>query len=253
MTSLTVWTRVRGRLGDERGFTLIELLVATVCGMIVSAATLAIVISSVHLSANYGDRVDANQEGRIAMERITQALNSSCVAATLPPILGGSDANDAVFYSSLTDQPTITPNKIRVSLVGATGSQSLIMYTYAYVSGTTPGTWTFASTPTTSFVVLAHAAPVTTSGVAQPLFGYYGYTTSGALALSTAPFGTPLSATDAANTAEVTITFEALPSDGSATASNTLARGEPADFTDSVVLRLAPASTAAGATNSPCT
>ena len=149
-------TRLRARLANERGFTLIELLVATACGMIVSVATLAIVISSVHLSANYTDRIDSNQEGRVAMERIIQALNSSCVSATLPPILagtGGSDGNDAVFYSSLTDSPTITPNKVEVSLVGATGAQSLVMYTYDYVSGTTPSTWAFAGTPSTSDVL----------------------------------------------------------------------------------------------------
>jgi type II secretory pathway pseudopilin PulG len=197
-------TRLRAGVADERGFTLIELLVATACGMIVSAATLAIVISSVHLSANYANRIDSNQQGRVAMERIAQALNSSCVSATLPPILagtGGSDANDIVFYSSLTDKPTITPNKVEVSLVGATGAQSLVMYTYDYVSGATPSTWTFASTPSTSFVLLPHAAAVTVAGVAQPIFGYYGYATSGPLALSGTSYATPLVAADAAATA----------------------------------------------------
>jgi len=258
MSARALIMRLRAGVSDERGFTLIELLVATVCGIIVSAALMAVVISATHLSANYGDRVDATQQGRTAMERINQALNSSCVSATLPPVLGGSggsDASDAVFYSSLTDIPTITPNKVEVSLVGAVGSQSLVMYTYNYLSGTTPATWTFSPTPSVSFVLLPHAAAVpATSGGTVPVFQYYGYTTSGTLALSPSPFdASPLAATDAANTAEVVITFEAQPSDGSYTTSNGIAKGEPADLTDAVVLRLAPASTASGATNTPCT
>src|ERR1039458_10811781 len=97
-------------LRSERGFTLIELTVATLIGTIVSAATLAIVIVSVHLSSNYGDRVDATQQGRIAMAKITQALNSSCVSAKLPPVLPNtvdpantisaiSHGHDVWFYS----------------------------------------------------------------------------------------------------------------------------------------------------------
>ena len=127
------------------------------------------------------------------------------------------------------------------------------MDTYDYVSGATPSTWTFASTPSTSFVLLPHAAAVTVAGVAQPIFGYYGYATSGPLALSGTSYATPLVAADAAATAKVTITFEAQPSDGSFTAANANAKGEATDFTDSVVLRLAPASTASGSTNTPCT
>jgi Tfp pilus assembly protein PilW len=56
-------------------------MVALLLGIIVSAATLAIVITSVHLTSNYDDRVDATQQGRDAMLKITQALNTSCVAA----------------------------------------------------------------------------------------------------------------------------------------------------------------------------
>ena len=59
-------------------------------------------IVSVHLTSNYTDRIDANQQGRLAMERITQALNSSCVTPkTVPsPIIAGSNATSLMFYSS---------------------------------------------------------------------------------------------------------------------------------------------------------
>ena len=117
------------RLGirDERGLTLVELLVATMLGMVVSSATLAIVITSVHLSSNYSDRVDATQQGRTAMTKIAQALDSSCVASSVAPILAASDANDVWFYESLSDSPTITPNEVEISYSGG----SLVMNTYA--------------------------------------------------------------------------------------------------------------------------
>jgi prepilin-type N-terminal cleavage/methylation domain-containing protein len=245
--------RLRGAnlLRDERGFTLVELLVATLAGVVISAATGAIVVVSVHLSSNFSDRVDANSQGRVAMEKITQALNSSCVSASVPPVVSSgstlSDDKNLYFYSSLSDSPTINPNEVKISLTGG----SLIMYTYSYLSGSAPN-WTFSSTPTTSFVLLPHAAQATINGTAnQPVFQYYGYTPgTGTLSTTayTATTATPLSAANAATTAMVTINFEALPSNGNTAP----APGRPSDITSSVVLRLTPASSAASASNAPC-
>jgi len=256
--------KVRAALRDERGFTLIELLVATLAGIIVTTATGAVVIASVHFSSNFGNRVDANQEGRVAMEKITQALNSSCVATGVTPLVGtpvptgmvggaasGSDASDAVFYSSLTDTPTIEPNEVEISLTGTAPSQQLVMYTYANTNtaGTAPP-WTFSTTPSPAggFVLLPNAAQATINGAVQPVFQYYGYTSSGSI--NTTPFAVPLSATDASNTAEVTVSFEALPSNKGA---NLSAKGAGANISDSVVLKLTPASSAPNGSNTPCT
>jgi len=256
--------KVRAALRDERGFTLIELLVATLAGIIVTTATGAVVIASVHFSSNFGNRVDANQEGRVAMEKITQALNSSCVATGVTPLVGtpvptgmvggaasGSDASDAVFYSSLTDTPTIEPNEVEISLTGTAPSQQLVMYTYANTNtaGTAPP-WTFSTTPSPAggFVLLPDAAQATINGAVQPVFQYYGYTSSGSI--NTTPFAVPLSATDASNTAEVTVSFEALPSNKGA---NLSAKGAGANISDSVVLKLTPASSAPNGSNTPCT
>ena len=106
-------------------------MVALVIGIVVSTATLAIVITSVHLSSDYNDRVDANQQGRTAMLKITQALNSSCVASAVAPILSASDSNDVWFYSLLGDSPTLYPSQVEISL---TGGGSLVMTTYPYAS-----------------------------------------------------------------------------------------------------------------------
>ena len=259
--------KLRAALRDERGFTLVELLVATLAGIIVTTATGAVVIASVHFSSNFGNRVDANQEGRVAMEKITQALNSSCVATGVTPLVGtpaatgmvggaasGSDASDAVFYSSLSDLPTIEPNEVEISLTGTAPSQQLVMYTYTNTNAATtpppPPPWTFSTTPTPTggFVLLPNAAQATINGTVQPVFQYYGYTSSGSI--NTTPFATPLSTIDASNTAEVTISFEALPSNKGA---NLSATGAGANISDSVVLKLTPASSAPGGSNTPCT
>lgn len=228
----------------ERGFTLVELLVATMLGIIVSTATLAIVIASVHLSSNFGDRVDATQQGRAAITRIVQELDSSCVAATVPPILATSDANDLWFYSSFgtanPDAPTILPNEVEISYT----SGSLVMYIYANSgSGDTPATWTFPSSgsPTSTFVLLPHAEPDNSA----PIFQYFGYGSGGALSTTPYAIGTgTLGSTNAASTAEVQINFTAEPTDA------WTAQGRPASFSDDAVLRLSPASSSAS--NLPC-
>jgi prepilin-type N-terminal cleavage/methylation domain-containing protein len=216
-------------LRSESGFTLIELMVATMIGLIVSGATLAIVIVSVEFSSNYSDRVDATQQGTIAMTKVTQALNSSCVSAALAPILPASDANDVWFYSMLGDSPTIQPNKVEISLANG----QLVMNTYAFASGTSPATWTFSltPTPTSGFTLLPHAAQVGST----PVFQYYGYGSSGMLSTTAYTLNTTLGS-NAATTAEIAISFQANPSD------NWTALGRPASFSDAVVLRLSPAS-----------
>jgi len=214
-------------LRSESGFTLVELMVATMIAIIVSAATLAIVIVSVHFSSNYSDRVDATQEGTIAMTKITQALNSSCVSASLAPILSTSDASDVWFYSLLGDNATIQPNKVEISLSGG----QLVMNTYAYTGGSSPATWTFSSTPT-AFVLLPAAAQSGSTAV----FQYYGYGSNGVLSSTPYTLNTTLGATNATTTAEIVVTFQSDPSD------NSTALGRPTSFSDAIVLRLSPAS-----------
>jgi Tfp pilus assembly protein PilW len=229
----------RPDLRDESGFTLMELLVAMAAGVLVSMATLAIVIASVHFSSNQQDRVDTNQQGRLAMERITQALNSSCVATSTPPIIAGSDTS-VTFYSAQRDTATISPDKVTIALTGG----SLVMTTYAGTGGTSSSNWTFSSTATT-FTLISHAQKNGT----VPVFKYYSYSSGGTI--STTPLVTPLSSANAAATSMITISFEALPN--TQTKNFTTQAGRAADFTDSIVLRLTPASSAASASNSPCT
>jgi len=224
-------------LRSETGFTLIELMVALVIGMVVSTATLAIVITSVHLSANYNDRVDATQQGRTAMLKIVQALNSSCVSSAVAPILSSSDSNNIVFYSLLGDAPGLNPNKVVVSLTGG----SLVMTTYPYVSGSAPN-WVFSGTASSTFTLLQYAQAIPSTAV----FQYFGYGSGGALS-TTAYSTSPNLGSNAATTAEVKINFVANPSD------NWTALNRTESISDTVVLRLSTASGASSATNLPCT
>jgi Tfp pilus assembly protein PilW len=236
--------RWRELIRDEAGYSLTELLVAIIAGLVVSAAALAVLVSSVHLGQSDGERVDADQQGSVAMEKIVQALNSSCVEGQfVSPIVGAtggtgltgstaipvSSANSLTFYSSLTDTPTITPNEINIEL----SNGSLVMSTYPFVgatSGTGP-TGAYSATPTTNFTLVSNA--IATPG--QPLFAYSGYDqTTGVLDSTISP---PLGATGAADTAAVQINFEAQPGDGNTPTNASV------DFEDSVVLRLTAVST----------
>jgi Tfp pilus assembly protein PilW len=233
-----------GDLRAERGFTLIEVMVASMIAMVISGAALAIVIVSVHLGSNYTDRVDANQQGRLAMERITQALNSSCVTPNQPPVLAGSTDTSVTFYSGQSDLPGGTPLQITVSLA-STQPAPLLMSTQK-LTGTAP-TWTPSGNAST-FTLVPYAAQSVSSGVTLPVFRYYSFTAGGAI--STIPLAVAsggLTGAQAAATAEVAINFQSLPSNSLST------NGRSVAFADAVVFRLTPPSSVANAPNLPCT
>jgi Tfp pilus assembly protein PilW len=249
-------TALRRLRHEERGFTLIELLVSILTGVVVAGAAMAILIISYSLSSQSNDRLDANQQGRLAMTKITQALNSSCVADATPPVLssnvvgGASNANQITFYSSLTDAPDVTPNEITVALTGG----ALNMYTYPYeATGTTGATsansgqtsWIWSTTPT-DFTLLPYAVTATVNNASQPVFEYWAYNSSDALTPITVGSG-GLTSAQALTVAAVTINFEALPSD------DYTAENRGVDFTDTVALRLTPVSSDASASATPCT
>jgi type II secretory pathway pseudopilin PulG len=264
----------RERLSDERGYTLIELVMATAAGLVVCAAALAIVVSSLSFANGDSERIDSNQQGSVAMEKIVQALNSSCVVGYgISPIVGATGASSATgstavapssgdtltFFSSLSDSPNINPSEISVYLSSPGGP--LVMATYPAQASTGASgatTYSYAATPATSFTLIGHAAaPGTTPTQASttPIFTYYGYNVAaGTLTqqISPSPYSTsPLGASGASGTVEVGINFQSQPGDGN----NQL--GGSADLSDSVVLRLTAAAngttgTTGATTPKPC-
>jgi type II secretory pathway pseudopilin PulG len=245
----------RERLSDERGYTLIELVMATAAGLVVCAAALAIVVSSLSFANGDSERIDSNQQGSVAMEKIVQALSSSCVVGYgISPIVGATGASSATgstgvapssgdtltFFSSLSDSPNINPSEISVYLTSPEGP--LVMATYPEQSSTGASgatTYSYAATPATTFTLVSHAAPpgtTPTQASTTPIFTYYGYNVAaGTLTqqYSPSPYSTsPLGASGASGTVEVGINFQSQPGDGN----NQL--GGSADLSDNVVLRL---------------
>ena len=80
-----------------------------------------------------------------------------------------------------------------------------------------------------------------------PVFQYYAYGTGGAINQTPLTVGSGgLTAAQAQTVAMVAINYRVLPTD------NWNSLGRAADFNDTVVLRLTPASSAASASNLPC-
>jgi prepilin-type N-terminal cleavage/methylation domain-containing protein len=86
---------------DQRGFTLVEIIVTLFAGTVIMLVIFAVLDLSVRQSASATDRVEAGQRGRTAMEQLVQELHSSCVAASVTPVLAGS-ADTPTFKGTYT-------------------------------------------------------------------------------------------------------------------------------------------------------
>jgi len=261
------------RVRQEQGFTLVELLVTMVAGIVVLSALYTILDVTLRQTSNTFTRVDATGRANAVMAGIENELHSACVASGETPIQGGangtqdSDANNLVFLSQYgtSANPTPVEHKITYSATNRT----LTDYSYASNGGNAPD-WTFASTPSSSRVLVTN---VTQNG-STPIFQYFAYEpytdTSGntdmMLLDGSAPVpGTTslpnpdplatasgLSQTDAASAAEVVINMVVGGVGHSHENTNILGTASP--VTDSVVFRFTPvANTSSAATEfGPC-
>jgi prepilin-type N-terminal cleavage/methylation domain-containing protein len=228
-------------LRDQRGFTLIELLVSMAAGVIVTSTVVMITTVALHNQDRIARRVDANQRARPVMTRMIQELHSACVAPRIVPILAGSTGTSISFLSKPGSTVSPTPDKHVIAFSGTTLSESLFTAT----GGSAPGPWTFSGTasPNSPGPLLTNVtAP---SGV---MFRYFQFVNG---ALSTTPATTPLSATDAAKTAVVSISFVSSPSNAVKPVSN-FDPNSPISFTDSADLRLEAAGQYPNQDNLPC-
>lgn len=78
---------------DERGFTLIETLVAMFSAVVVVGALYAILDLSVAQTARVTGMVQASQTGRITITKISEELESACIAPGFTPVEVGSGEN----------------------------------------------------------------------------------------------------------------------------------------------------------------
>jgi hypothetical protein len=209
---------------------------------VVMMALFAILDFSISQSGRISEKVDADQQGRIALEKLSLEMHSSCVAALVTPVQPGSDDTQVQFISVPGSQAYLPTAELHyVHLVG----NELIDSAYKSVSGEPP-VWKFpalTSTPS-SQQVLIESVSQTQNGEppsAEPIFKYFRYYTptdhEAVLGeIDPTPMPTPLSETDAQSTAEVTVSFTANPSSGQT------GTDRSADFSDSVLLRFNPTS-----------
>lgn len=235
----------------QDGYTLFELLVAMVVGLVVASAAFTLIELSMKVSGHIEDRVAANQVGRGALQKITQLLHSGCVASGLEPVQAASDGTHLNFISSFGSGSgtQVTPTLHQITFNGTAPNGTLTDAMYASTGGTSSA-WTFSSTPTATRTLLTNVSPVGVNGspaASGPIFTYFAYSggTLSGTPLSTASSG--LTSATAATVVKVAVAFAASPS-----VANTSADGT-ASLSDSVVLRLSPASADPAATDLPCT
>jgi type II secretory pathway pseudopilin PulG len=231
----------------ERGFTLVELLVSTAMGIVVLVAIFTLVDVTTRGNARVISRVAADQIARPVMQRLVDELHSTCVAPNVLPIIASGNGyqtgdNTVIFLEQTGSPVSPTPDEHVVTLSGGTLTERV----YPATGGSAP-TWTFSGTPSSTRQLVTGVSAASVSGSTVPLFQYFAY--AGAQ-LSPTPLPTPsgaLSAADAARTVAVTISFSVAPSSNGA-------RDQSASVSvsDSVVMRLSPASEAATEVNPPC-
>jgi type II secretory pathway component PulJ len=239
---MTLTTTTIESLDAEHGFTLVEMLVTLVTGIIVILATMAVLDISINQSSRLSERVDADQRGRLAMEKILQELHSSCIVAGVTPIEENSSGTELRIISQ-TGNETYFPHVTEHRITYNEATHSLTDTAYVSTEEKGRGEWKFPETATSSQTILTGVSESTgSSGTKVPIFMYYKY--EGGNLSTTALTATKLSGPEANATAAVAVRFTAWPSSERTTG------GRAVDLADTAVLRFDPAS--ATGTNTPC-
>jgi hypothetical protein len=205
---------------DERGATLIEVTIGMATGMVVLFALTTMIVVTLHSTARVSARVDATQNARLSVTRITDQLRSSCVAPRIAPVKAGSTGTSLRFIHQRGSAVVLDPMLSRIDLVGGT----LTQYDYALTGGSMPN-WSFAATPSSQRLLATGISPVPPS---TAVFTYLGYSGK---AINLVLPAAPLSAEDAARTVAVRVAFSAAPT-------NISGAGAAAQIRDTVLLRL---------------
>jgi Prokaryotic N-terminal methylation motif len=234
---------------DDGGFTLVELLVGIAVSLVTMSMVATMVVASIHNEARVAVRVDANQRIRPELTRIVDELHSACVAPRIAPVIGGigtdglpaSTATRISFLSKSGNEVSPRPDKHVIELTNGTLNE----WVFQGTGGAAP-TWTYSSTP-----VRGYDPRVLLTNVSAPggvVFKYNRFQ-NGQLVLDPPLTSTPLlSTSDAGLTAYVSVSITAAPTGGTLQDANS-----PITLSDSVDLRLQPASQIPNQDNLPCT
>jgi prepilin-type N-terminal cleavage/methylation domain-containing protein len=203
------------RLRDtESGFSLVELLAAMLVAGILLTAVMTVFINGVQGASRVSDRVDSQQRGRLAMDRVTTLLSSQvCLSSSQPPIVGVSSTDKSVtFYGDLQGASN-TPSKYTITW--SPTAKTLTENRYTAVSGTItspPIVW--SGTPTTRLIAANVWPAQDAAGTDLPIFSYYRFEADGTVNLAN-PIalnaGSQLAAADADDVVEVGVAFRVIP------------------------------------------
>jgi prepilin-type N-terminal cleavage/methylation domain-containing protein len=137
-------------LRRDDGFTLVELLVAMAASLVVFGATLSILDSYLHQSADANKRFDAQDQARIAVDRIVRDLRNVSSPLRTPKLLERATPYDLVFQTIGTPSGANVSGIKRVrycvpqdTSAGSASQQRLIAQTQTWATATPPANpWT---------------------------------------------------------------------------------------------------------------
>jgi Tfp pilus assembly protein PilW len=228
---------------DEHGFTLVEMLVTLVTGIIVVLATLSVLDISISESSRISERVDADQRGRLAMEKVIQELHSSCTSYEAIPVGEESGAEKLILVSQPTAAAVLTKvTKHVIAYNEATHTLTDESFPSTNTASELDTPWKFSTTASGTQTLLNNVHKSIAGSETVPIFRYYRYV--GSELSSTPQSDSPKLGEEAENTAEVTVSFATAPTSERTSGARTV------DFSDSAVLRFDPAS--ATGSNEPC-
>jgi prepilin-type N-terminal cleavage/methylation domain-containing protein len=201
------------RLREQRGFTVVELLAVMLVGGIVLAGVASLMQVVMRQSTGIVSRTDASQRGRLVMDRMTRQLRSQvCLDlgyASARPALEAADRNSITFFVDLSDG---TKPPLKRQLAYDATNRRIVEREYERTSGVGVVPTSFRDTPYRETVLLDN---VTSPGGTGDFFSFRRYTTSSAdpNATDTVPVSgaTPLSPTDLALVARITISMDVRP------------------------------------------
>lgn len=200
--------------GDQAGFSLIELLAAMLVASLVLTAAMTVFINGVRGASRVSDRVDAQQRGRLAMDRVTSLLSSQvCVSSSIPPVIGVSSTDKSVtFYGDLQGASS-TPSKYTITW--SPTAKTLTENQYTAVSGTiTSPPIVYSGTPTTRLIASNVWPAQDAAGTDLPIFSYYRFEADGTVNLAN-PIAlngsSQLALADADDVVQVGVAFRVVP------------------------------------------
>ncbi|MBS1863838.1 MAG: hypothetical protein JSS68_19245 [Actinobacteria bacterium] len=211
--------------------------------MVVLVGLTMMIIVVLHGTARVDARVEATDNARVAVTRITEELHSACTAPQIAPVRAGSTNTELIFWHAAAGEAEqVQPHPVKSKIAYSEGARTLTQTDYALVGGTNP-TWTFEGEGGNTGVgstrtLLTNVAPVNGS-----VFEYEMYEKGSLKPL----VKSGLSVAEAAETIVVKVALTASPR-----STPVKDAGSSATVSDKATLRLTPPSFNEGATALPC-